>query len=92
MHNVDYGFARNLTGMRPIWILFLLVSTIACWIAHFVTGKDVIMWAIVSTFVSFISVPIAFNVLPCYVRDKATYYAESFFGTLTAVDQSNRVR
>jgi hypothetical protein len=30
MHNIDYGFARNLTGMRPIWMTFLVGSTAAC--------------------------------------------------------------
>lgn len=92
LHNVDYGFARNITGMRPIWIVFLLVSTIACWLTHFVTDKDVLIWAIVSTLLVFISVPLAFWILPGYVRIKSKYYAESFFGTLTAVDQACRVQ
>ena len=34
MHNVDYGFARNLTAMRPIWVGFTLASTVACWVAY----------------------------------------------------------
>ena len=87
MHNVDYGFARNLTGMRPIWVVFVVVSTTACWFAHIVTDKDVLMWAVVSTLLAIMLVPLAFWVLPGYVRTKATYYAESFFGTLTAVDR-----
>ena len=87
MHNVDYGFARNLTGMRPIWVAFVLLSTTACWFVHFVTSKDVLMWAIVSTLLALMLVPLAFCFLPSYVRTKATYYAESFFGTLTAVDR-----
>ena len=89
MHNIDYGFARNLAAMRPIWIVFLLVSTATCWYAHFVAGKDVVVWVIVSTLLALILVPLAFWVLPGYVRTKATYYAESFFGTLRAVDQAN---
>ena len=87
IHNADYGFARNLTGMRPIWVGFVLVSTIACWFTYFVTGKDVLMWAIFSTLLALMLGLLAFWILPGYVRTKATYYAESFFGTLTAMDR-----
>ncbi len=66
------GFARNLAAMRPIWIVFLLVSTATCWYAHFVAGKDVVVWVIVSTLLALILVPLAFWVLPGYVRTKAT--------------------
>ena len=88
MHNVDYGFARNLTGMRPIWVVFTLASTAACWIAYFVADRDVLLWAVVSTLLGLVLVPLAFWVLPGYVRTKATYYAESVFGTLSAVDRA----
>ena len=87
MHNVDYGFARNLTGMRPIWIGFILISTVTCWISYFLIDANVLGWAIGSTLVALILCPVAFCVLPGYVRTKSTYYAESFFGTLTAVDR-----
>ena len=92
MHNIDYGFARNLTGMRPIWVWFTLASTTACWIAYSVSDKDVLMWAIVSTLLTLMLVSFAFWILPGYVRTKATYYAESFFGTLTAVDRVHTKR
>lgn len=86
IHNVDYGFARNFTGMRPIWITFLVGGTAACWIAYFVVGDHALLWAIVSTVFAVILLPIGIWVLPDYVRRKATYYAESFFGTLRAID------
>ena len=92
MHNIDYGFARNLTGMRAIWVGFTLASTTAYWIAYFLADKDVLMWAIVSTLLALMLIPLAFWVLPGYVRTKATYYAESFFGTLTAVDRVHTKR
>ena len=87
MHNVDYGFARNLTGMRSIWVGFILMSTTACWFTFLGTGRDVLLWAILSTFLALMLGLLAFWVLPGYVRSKATYYAESFFGTLTAMDR-----
>lgn len=92
MHNIDYGFARNLTGMRAIWVGFTLASTTACWIAYFLADKDVLRWAIVSTLLALMLIPLAFWILPGYVRTKATYYAESFFGTLTAVDRVHTKR
>ena len=92
MHNVDYGFARNLTGMRPIWVGFLLASTTACWVAYFVIDSDALLWTIVSTLLALVLVPVALWVLPGYVRTKATYYAESFFGTLRAVDQAQAIK
>jgi hypothetical protein len=87
-HNVDYGFARNLTGMRPIWLGFLSASTIACWVTYIWIDTDSLLWAVISTLLMVILVPIASWVMPAYVRTKATYYAESFFGTLRAVDQA----
>ena len=75
--------------MRPIWVVFTLASTAACWIAYFVADRDVLLWAVVSTLLGLVLVPLAFWVLPGYVRTKATYYAESFFGTLSAVDRAS---
>ena len=85
IHNVDYGFARNLTGLRPIWIGFLLATAIACWGAYLQGHSDILPWASVSTLFAVVLVPLGLWVLPGYVRTKATYYAESFFGTLDAV-------
>lgn len=87
MHNIDYGFARNLTGMRSIWIALLLASAIACWAAFFALGGAALLWAVVSTGLAFILIPMAFCVLPDYVRTKANHYTESFFGTLRAVER-----
>ena len=88
MHNVDYGFARNLTGMRSIWIAFLLASTAACWLSFALIGPEALLWAVVSSILFLVLVPVGLWVLPGYVRTKATYYAESFFATLTAVDRA----
>lgn len=88
MHNVDFGFARNLTGMRPIWISFLLTSTAACWLAAKL-DPGALLWAVSSSIIAVVLVPIGLWVLPRYVRTKATYHAESFFGTLTAIDRAH---
>ena len=93
MHNVDYGFARNFTGMRPIWMSFLVASAVACWVAFFVIDDGALLWAVVSTLLAAVLLPIAIWVLPGYVRAKANYYAESYFSTLMSVaDAQNKSR
>ena len=83
LHNVDYGFARNLAGLRPVWVTFAFSSAIGCWAAY-VWFDGVILWAIVSTIVAVATLALA-AVLPRYVRKKAHYYAESFFAAAVAL-------
>ena len=49
MHNVDYGFAPSVTGMRLIWVGFTLVRTTNCWVVYFVADRGALLWAVVST-------------------------------------------
>ena len=88
MHNVDFGFARNLTGMRSIWIGFLLASVVACWVVYAKSDSGALGWPIVSSVLAVVLIPIGVVVLPGYVRTKAAYYAESFFATLMAVERA----
>jgi hypothetical protein len=92
MHNVDYGFARNLTGMFPIWGSFLVGSAAACWWTYWNLDPHALLWAVVATVLALVLLPIGVWVLPAYVRAKATYYAESFFATLMAVDKASSPR
>ncbi len=89
MHNVDFGFARNLTGMRPIWMTLLVASAAACWVVFLTIDRGALLWAVVSSVLAVILVPVGIWVLPGYVRTKANYYAESFFATLAAVDRAD---
>ena len=86
--NLDYGFARNLVGLRSVWGSFLVLSTAVTWLAHWTSSKGSLEMAVVSTVLAIVLLPCAIYVLPSYVRIKAQYYAESFFGTLTAVDEN----
>jgi len=83
-YNVDYGFARNLTGLRPVWIAFSIGSNLACW-GGYAWLNCPIFWCIVSTIISLIAIQLGCLILPSYVRKRAYYYAESFYGTLIAV-------
>ena len=75
--------------MRPIWVGFLLVSAGVCWINYLAVDRSALLWAIVSTLLALVLIPIAFLVLPNYVQAKAIYYAETFFGTLSTVDEAS---
>jgi len=86
LHNVDYGFARNLAGLRPVWITFALSSLVGCWYAHF-WHNGAIPWAIVSSVVAVGALVLA-ALLPAYVHKKAHYYAESFFAAVVALSDS----
>jgi len=83
LHNIDYGFARNLTGLRPVWTTFAVSSFVGCWYAY-ICGSGAILWALVSSAVAVVAMVIA-GILPEYVRKKAHYYAESFFATVVAL-------
>ncbi len=87
LHNVDYGFARNLTGLRPIWVTLAIASALGCWAGFIWLGYRP-FWCIVSTAIAVIVIPIGYFVLPGYVREKAHHYAESFFAAVMALSRA----
>jgi hypothetical protein len=48
MHNRDYGFARNFTGLRLVWLPLSTLSAIACW-GVFYFSKANLPWCIAAT-------------------------------------------
>jgi len=79
--SIRYGSARNLTGMRSIWLSLSLLSCFGSWSAY-VWGSSDLLWPIIA---SVLPVPlfwVAFRVLPSYVRTRARYYCEVFFRLL----------
>lgn len=85
--NEDYGFARNLTGLRVAWCSFALLSMAACWYGFIWQGRP-LLWAVVSTIVATVALLLA-AFLPRYVRTKAHYYAESFFEAVVALGHAD---
>jgi hypothetical protein len=81
LHNTDFGFARNLTGLRVIWRPLTVSSSVGCWIG-LVWFHCALVWALVSTGLVLVALPVGWYVLPGYVRVKAHQYAESFFSAL----------
>jgi hypothetical protein len=79
---VDYGFARNLAGLRGVWGFFALGSLVGCWSAYIWYDRP-ILWAVASTIVAVGALALAI-VLPRYVRNRARCYAESFLEAVVA--------
>ena len=80
LHNNDYGFARNFTGFRSVWLSLAVVSLVGCWFSYgWYDGP--IFWAIVSTAIAIGTLVMAY-ILPNYVRQKAKHYGESFFAAV----------
>jgi hypothetical protein len=86
IHNADYGFARNFAGLYPIWLAFAGLSCAGCWTV-FASFAGLLVWCVIATGLLIASVPLAFVVLPPYVRQRATHYAESFFAAVIALDR-----
>ena len=85
IHNEDYGFARNLAGLRLFWLPTSVIGAIVAWVAYVAIGTD-LTWGIFASVALAVCLVLA-CFLPTYVRQRAERYAESFFGTLVALDK-----
>lgn len=88
LHNADYGFARNISGLSPLWITGCVLSSLVLWVAFFLGTTD-IGWPLLTTVVAIGSILLAVFVLPAFVRAKASFYAESFFAAAVSLDQNS---
>ena len=88
VHNTDYGFARNFTGLKVVWITFSLLSCIGCWAIYF-NNNGHLQSCIISTAIMVFALLLA-RFLPVYVRQKADQYSKSFYRVLTEVDKASR--
>lgn len=81
LRNIDYGYARNLTGFRALSVPGSFLSCTGCWIAWWWFDAH-LLWCVVSTSLAVLLPFAAYLVLPQYVRHKADYYAEAFFSSM----------
>lgn len=85
LYNSDYGFARNLAGLRPVWLSGATLSCAAAAMAVRSNSAN-IMWAVAGALVFVLAVLLAIT-LPRFVRQKGERYAEAFFGAVMQLDQ-----
>jgi hypothetical protein len=86
LHNAEFGFARNLAGLRPAWLTVAAVSCGVCWCLY-AMGVGGLTWPVVSSALLAMSL-LAAVVQPDYVKHAAKRYADSFFGALAGVDEA----
>ena len=85
-HNEDYGFARNLCGVRWHWVVICVACVVATAVA-FAFGLKPFLGLAIAGVCSITAFLIA-RELPVYVRRCADRYAESLFATAVMVSQA----
>ena len=83
-HNEDYGFARNLYGVRFLWVALAVLCVAGCGVAFALGMKPYAAIAIAITVLA-VSTLVA-SELPNYVRRCADRYAESLFAAAMLPD------
>ena len=83
-HNEDYGFARNLYGVRFLWVALAVLCVAACGVA-FALGMQPYAAITIAITVLAVSSLVA-SELPKYVRRCADRYAESLFAAAMLPD------
>jgi len=78
--SIRYGYARNLAGLRPVWLGLSIAGCLGSWAAY-LWADGHLTWAIVSTMLPAVLAMLA-RVLPAFVRTRARYYCEVFFQLL----------
>jgi hypothetical protein len=85
-HNEDYGFARNLCGVRWHWVVLSVACVASCGVAFAFGLRPYLGLAISGAFTA-ASVLVA-RELPDYVRGCADRYAESLFAAAYLVSEA----
>jgi hypothetical protein len=83
VHNEDYGFARNLGGLRWAWFAFSVLGASACGLGLYM-GRGNLLAMVVEVGFFLVSICAVFA-LPGYVRHCADRYAESLFAAAVTV-------
>ena len=83
VHNEDYGFARNLGGLRWAWFAFSVLGAGACGLGLYM-GRGHLLALVVQVGFALLSGCAVFA-LPGYLRHCADRYAESLFAAAITV-------
>jgi hypothetical protein len=87
IHNQEYGFARNLAGLRWVMLGFSVIGGAGCGTA-WALDRGSAWGSLINGILLFIAVSMFFW-LPGYVERAGTRYAESFFPALLAAAGRN---
>ena len=85
VHNADYGFARNIAGLRAVWLSLLALSVAGCWLGYFRFGSA-LSWALIASALLVMGIPLAMGSTQ-YVRERPWHHAESFFSSVLELDR-----
>lgn len=83
-HNEDYGFARNLYGVRFLWVVLAVLCVAGCGFAFALGMKP--FAAIAIAFTVLVVSSLVASELPNYMRRCADRYAESLFAAAMLPD------
>jgi hypothetical protein len=87
-HNEDYGFARNLAGLRWVWLAFSLTGVAVCGFASYAGHGHPV--ALAASGVLVVIAAVSAFALPGYVCHCADRYAEALLAVaVTAADAHN---
>jgi hypothetical protein len=86
--NEDYGFARNLAGLRWVWLAFSLAGAAVCGFAFYNGHRQPV--ALTASGVLFLIAAVSAFTLPAYVCHCADRYAEALLAAaISAADAHN---
>ena len=84
-HNEDYGFARNLAGLKIVWLSLSVISLVSSVVAYLLSSETSLAWSVTAFLLLVVAILIHY-LTERFVRDRADRYAESFFGALMAIE------
>ncbi|WP_419927660.1 hypothetical protein [Candidatus Poriferisocius sp.] len=87
IHNEDYGFTRNLSGLAPFWFPASMASAAAAW-AVFAIANSGLLLAILASITLIIALVLVTS-RRSIVSHRAERYADSFFGTLVEAHRNH---
>jgi hypothetical protein len=91
VQNAEYGFHRNLTGCRWLWLIFSLIGTLTCGVLWYIYRDNTLLIGLVLNFLLLISALIlGWSLLPKFAKASADRYAESVWTMFLAAANSEK--
>lgn len=90
-HNAEYGFHRNLTGSRGLWVLSAIAATLVCG-AIWYSGSDELMLvaSAINSLLIVWSIVWGWYFLPRFMKEAADKYADSIWNSFLINSRDSR--